>query len=181
MRFALDATDVLARSEGLLGAGARLLEDLERRGVQRGHDATRFIQRRFRQGAPHTTETRTARRSGGLYDAYDSAVVRVDEGGRRGIDLHVGGIKPGESGEVLRRLRIHEGYDAAGTKVEQFTIVPRTGDFLVFRLPPEQGGRWVRVRKVILRPRPSFPAVIEMLPPYLEQDVRDAFRQAVVQ
>lgn len=181
MRFEIDATDVLARSDGMHRAGERLLEDLERRLVTRGHEATRFAQRRYRTGAPYTTETRTARRSGGLYDAYDSAVEAVSTGRQRGFDLHLGGIKPGEDAEVLRRFRIHEGYDASGTRVEQFEIVPRNGDFLVFRLPPEKGGQWVSVRKVTLKPRPTFPAILEMLPPYLEQDVGDAWRQVLVQ
>ena len=181
MRFEIDASDVLARSQSLIGAGDRLLEQIERRTVERGHDAKRFWQRRFRTGAPYTTETRTARRSGGLYDAIDSVVDAVNEGPRRGFDLHLGGIKPGETDEVLQRFRIHEGYDAAGNRGDQFEILPRNGEYLTFRLPPEKGGGWRRVRRVTLRPRPTFPAILEMLPPYLEQDIRDAYQQVTLQ
>lgn len=179
MRCEVDVTDVLRTADHFHGAGDRMLADLERRATAHAADAVRFIQRRYRTGAPYTTETRTAIRAGGLIDAYDSRVDRVTEGGRRGMEVGVGGIKPGVSGEVLQRLRIHEGYDVAGNRVESFRIVPRAAKHLRFRLPPEKGGGFVTVDEVILRPRPSFPAVQDRLKPVLQQDIRDSFAQVV--
>lgn len=182
MQFVFDTSDVLRKADILQGASARLLALLEQKGVERGADATRFIQRKFRTGAPYTTETRTARRSGGLYDAYDSKVERTDDGGRRGIDLHVGLIKPGEDGQVLVRGRVHEGFDANGNPVEQFVITPTHAPYLRFQLPPEKGGGWVTTKgPVVLKPRRSFPEVKERLRPYLVQDVRDCFGRVTVQ
>ena len=176
MRIEVDASDVLAKAKTLSFGSRELMERLDQIGVQRGADAVRFIQRRFRQGG--TSASRTAQRTGKLYDAYDSETERVDDGSRRGIDLHVGLIKPGESDEVLLYGRVQEGYDAGGNRVSQFTIVPRTSDWLVFKTAD---GRWVRTKKVVLRPRPTFPAVEEMLPPYLIEDVQHAFHDVVVQ
>lgn len=180
MEIQVDASQVLAKAGVLARASDRLIGELERVGTERGSDAVRFIQRKFRTGAPYTTETRTARRTGGLYDSYDSEVVPV-RGTRRGIDLRIGLIKPGESDDVLRRGRIHEGYDAAGNRVDEFVITPRNSEYLLFQLPPELGGGWRRVKKVVLKARPTFPEVAERLPPYLEQDVKDAYQRVTVQ
>jgi hypothetical protein len=86
----------------------------------------------------------------------------------------------------VKHARIHEGYDAGGNKVSQFVIRPKRGKF--GRFPIRVGGglskgnivgwrTYTRAKPVILRPRPTFPAVEARLVAELPERGRVAFRR----
>lgn len=144
-----------------------------------GNKAVQFARSTFRRGASATS---TAVRSGRLLRSYGHEVRDV---GRRGFELDYGPIRS-QGGDVVKHARIHEGYNAAGEKVSQFVIRPRKGRF--GRFPVRVGGglakggivgwrTYTRENPVILRPRPTFPAVEARLTAELPERGRAAFRR----
>lgn len=162
----------------LTGTRAKITERWKRSAKIVGEQAVAFIKREYRTGG--TTETRTAVRTGHLRAAYDNRVT--DTG--TGVDLDIGLVRPGTDAQTLLYGRVQEGFDYAGNRVAQFTIVPKQAPHLVF--PIRQGGGmakanitgWVRTKKVVLKPRPSLDAVAATYPAILEtRMVRDVVQQ----
>lgn len=160
----------------LLGAKGELRKAWRASAKVTGEEAVSTIKLDFRTGG--TTSTRTAVRSGKLRAAYDNAVIDQSDGS---IDLDIGLIRPSTGSQVLMYGRVHEGFDFAGNPVAEFIIVPREARHL--RFPIREGGGlaasnivgWVTTDKVRLKPRPSFPTIIEKYPPVIERRCGDDF------
>lgn len=162
----------------------RLNRDAWRRELMRetneaGAQAVQYARETFLTGG--TTSTRTAVRSGRRLRSY---AHRVSEQGKS-ILLDYGPIRA-TGGEVPIHVRVHEGFDAGGNRVAQFVIGPKNGK--VGRFPIRSGGglakgnivgwrTYTRERPVILRPRPTFPAVQARLEKELPERGSVAFRR----
>lgn len=145
----------------LQGAREGWKREIKRELAASGRDAVRFARETFMTGG--TTAWRTAVRSGRRRRAY--AHKTYESNGRPALDY--GPIRSA-GGEVPLHARVHEGYDAEGRKVDRFVIRPRKGKF--GRFPIRSGGglakggivgwrTYTAARPVILKPRPTFPAV----------------------
>ena len=139
--------------------------------------AVRYIKDVYRsRGGPDSTWVRSAQ----LRNSYSQRVDR--DGGD--VVLNVGAIQPTDNGQVPIQARVQEGFDAAGNRVAQFVITPKKGNYLTF--PIRDGGGlaassiigWVRVKRVVLRPRPALeptsPAILQALTDRAGQVVADA-------
>lgn len=179
MKLSVTTTGLSQAVIDLTGARAKIHQRWKSSAKVVGEKAVAFIKREYRTGG--TTATKTAVRSGKLRAAYDN---RVSETGA-GIDLDIGLIRSGADAKVLQYGRIQEGFDYAGNRVAQFTIVPKQAPYLVF--PIRQGGGmarsnivgWVRTKKVVLKPRPSLDAVAATYPAILEKELLHDITQQV--
>lgn len=153
----------------LNGGRQRFQEEFDRELYAIGAESVTKMRNEILTGG--TTATRTAVRSARRVNAYGHTPVRR-EGTRASMD--VGAIMPGPGGRVPLHVRVQEGFDAQGNRVDQFVIKPKKGPFLVF--PIRQGGGlakenivgWVRTRgPVILRPRPALPTAAK----YIQEEV----------
>lgn len=144
-----------------------------------GQKAVQFARITFRRGASATS---TAVRSGRLLRSYGH---EAKDQGSRGFVLDYGPIRA-QSGEVVKHARVHEGFNASGERVSQFVIRPRKGRF--GRFPIRSGGglskagivgwrTYTREKPVILKPRPTFPAVQERLEKEIPERSRAVFRR----
>lgn len=151
-----------------------------RREIQEaGEQATQFARKTFLTGG--TTATRTAVRSGARLRSYGYRTYNRDGG----VILDWGALRA-KNGLVPTHVRVHEGFDASGTRVDRFVIRPKRGNF--GRFPIRRGGglakgniigwrTYTREKPVILRPRPTFPAVEARLSKELPERGSRAFRR----
>jgi hypothetical protein len=72
----------------------------------------------------------TAVRSGVAVRSYGHAI----EADNQGVTLTAGAIKPGPDGEVPLHVRVQEGYDAKGNKVDKFVIKAKNDRVIKRRL-----------------------------------------------
>lgn len=155
------------------------LREMGREAEQAGNEAVQFARKTFLTGG--TTPTRTAVRSGRRLRSY---AHKVTKSGDR-ILLDYGPIRA-TGGLVPIHVRVHEGFDRGGNRVDQFVIRPKRGAY--GRFPIRQGGglakgnivgwrTYTREKPVILRPRPTFPAVEQRLGRELPERGSAAFRR----
>lgn len=155
------------------------LREMGREANEAGAQAVQFARKTFLTGG--TTETRTAVRSGRRLRSYAHAVSQRSNA----VLLDYGPIRA-NGGRVPTHVRVHEGFDASGTRVDQFVIRPKRGNF--GRFPLRRGGglakgniigwrTYTREKPVILRPRPTFPAVEARLSKELPERGSRAFRR----
>lgn len=153
--------------------------EMKREANEAGAQAVQFARSTFLTGG--TTPTRTAVRSGRRLRSYGH---RVGEHGG-GLFLDYGAIRA-TGGLVPIHVRVHEGFDAGGNRVSQFVIRPKRKAY--GRFPLRRGGglskagivgwrTYTREKPVILRPRPTFPAVQERLERELPERGTRAFRR----
>lgn len=155
------------------------LREVQREANEAGAQAVQFARKTFLTGG--TTETRTAVRSGRRLRSYaHRTALRSDS-----VILDYGPIRA-TGGLVPTHVRVHEGFDAGGNRVQQFVIRPKRGKF--GRFPIRRGGglakgnivgwrTYTREKPVILRPRPTFPAVEARLSKELPERGSRAFRR----
>ena len=108
--------ETIAAYDGILN---RFLVDAERSARAVGERAVELIQRYYR-GAGETTPDRTAVRSGRLRASYTTKTARDTES----VQMRLGNIKPGTSGEVLAYAAIHEFGGVIRPKRAQFLAIP---------------------------------------------------------
>jgi hypothetical protein len=162
----------------LNGARPRLMKRIEQGLEVVGAASVSTIRRDFRRGG--TTPTRTAVRSGRLFNSYGH---EVKPDGASKFRLGIGAIKPSDGGKVPIHARVHEGYDAQGNRVAQFIIRAKSGKLLTF--PIFSGGGqaranitgWVSTKQVILKPRPSLDTIAKTAPAAVQKEVISAWRQ----
>jgi len=177
MRFKAKLTSIPSNLVSMLN-GTEFKKRFKLRLSKVGAEAVQYAKVTFRRGG--TTKTATAVRSGRLVNSYG---YQVHDRGPRGFELDYGPIKASR-GEVVTHARVHEGYNAAGNKVEQFVIRPKAGK--VGRFPLRRGGglskgsivgwrTYTHANPVILKPRPTFPAVTRVLLREIPSASRAAF------
>jgi hypothetical protein len=153
--------------------------ELAREANAAGAAAVQFARENFLTGG--TTATRTAVRSGRRLRSYGHAVAKRSDG----VVLDYGPIRAA-GGVVPIHVRVHEGFDQAGNRVDQFVIRPKNKPY--GRFPLRVGGglakggivgwrTYTRERPVILRPRPTFPAVQSRLENELPERGSKAFQR----
>ena len=162
MKIVVEETGSHALIEALRVAPEKIRRGVAREAFKIGARAVELIKRQYRTTASATS---TARRSGRLVRSYDHKVAR-DAGD---VTLVVGAIRPTDQGQVPIHARVHEGFDASGNRVEQFIIRAKNAPYLHF--PIRSGGGlsvksiagWVKVKQVILRPRPALEPISDNL------------------
>lgn len=168
MKVAVSLNGAGPMIRALDGAEAKIHRGWKQGAYAVGQRAVTLIQREYRTGG--TDAKRTAVRSGKLRASYAHEVADT----HNGVDLAIGAIKPTEKGAVPLHARVHEGFDARGNRVSRFVIEPKRGKYLTF--PIRQGGGlaktgivgWVRVKRVILKPRPAIEPVGKDVPAALK-------------